>query len=596
MAEPGSVQRCRGRHMTQVRQSGIGGLTATQAVLLAVILVVGLAVRLAGTGWDAFSGLQPDERHMAFVSSDLLDGLRVTPDGSATDLWFDTSASPLNPRNTGRLYVYGEAPVLGVTMALAALGHDDFHSSLSVGRILSSLVDTATILATFLLAFALTRTAQAGLFAALLYAAAPTPLQLANFYTVDPWLACAAAWAVVLLVKLTRSSGGAGLSIGAGAAVGLALACKITGLFLAFPVVVAIGFVWSNRGPKIALGMAGLVAITAFVVFRLLNPFAFSGPGPIGLAPAQSFIDHLRTLADMSQSPDFPPNWSWMSGYSPVTLLRDMVLFGVGPVIAVGFLASLFSGLWRQNIAGWSVVAAGLVPLGLMLAVAAQPALRYGLPAVPLMAAAAGAAIARMPRPPAVALAAIAIWWASGIVGLHVGTHPRIEASRWLWTLPAGTTLAHETEWDEFLPVPLWMPGETERRDPRKSSHFNLLDLDMTAPDTTAKARRLADILGEADYLAVSSGRQRDAMSGLPDRFPMTAAYYAALSGGDLCYQSVLRLDRGYPLMGIRLNDLWAQEPWRVYDHPVVEVFRRQPCFDSAKIFDFLAGKLSKQE
>jgi hypothetical protein len=146
--------------------------------------------------------------------------------------------------------------------------------------------------------------------------------------------------------------------------------------------------------------------------------------------------------------------------------------------------------------------------------------------------------------------------------------------------LPAGTMLANETAWDEGLPVPVILPGGRDRTWPGHNDHFRLETLAITDHDEAAKAERMARLLGEADYLVISSGRQREVMPRHPRRFPMTTAYYRMLDAGELCYASVWRADRGYPAPFARIDDTWAQEPWRVYDHPIVEIFRRLPCFD----------------
>ena len=563
-------------------------------VLLALLLAITLGVRLAGTAWDDFTGLQPDERHMIYVTEDMLAGLTDGRDRSVADLWFAADTSPLNPRHTGRLYVYGETPVLATTLVLAALDGDGRYDILRTGRILTAIVDTATALALFFLALAFTRSQRAALFAAALYACAPTPLQLANFYTVDPWLACASTCAMLALLALAmpgRTRGFAGIACFSGMAIGLAVACKVTGLFLAFPAAVALAFLLSRRGIGAATRTAAIMAAVAFVTFRLANPFAFAGPGPFGLIPDKAFVDGFKSLAGMTTSPDFPPNWAW-TGYSARAFLSDLAFFGVGPVIAIGFVGGILSSGWKDNRVGWLIVASMLVPLGIVLLLSPNPALRYAAPAIPLMAAVAGIWLAGLRNAFGAAVLLAALWWGSGIVRLHVEPHPRVEASRWLWTLPEGTRLANETAWDEALPVRSLAPGEDVLLDPRERAHFVLLDMDITAPDTKKKAMHLADTLAQADYVVVSSGRHRESIPKLSGRFPMTTAYYEALSSGELCYASVRRFDRGYPLPGIRMNDVWAQEIWRVYDHPVVEIFQRQPCFDRSETQDFLSSRL----
>ncbi|NJN81511.1 MAG: hypothetical protein HC802_04000 [Caldilineaceae bacterium] len=108
-----------------------------------------------------------------------------------------------------------------------------------------------------------------------------------------------------------------------------------------------------------------------------------------------------------------------------------------------------------------------------------------------------------------------------------------------------------------------------------------LQNLDITAPDSPEKAQRIAEMLGATDYLILSSTRQSAVMPRLPQRFPLTAVHYQELLSGRACFSLVRRWDRGYPLPFLPFGTAWAQEPWRVYDHPIVRIYRRDPCFDA---------------
>ena len=172
-------------------------------LIVAVFAVFALAawLRLSGTAWDEFAGLHPDERHMIFVVSDMLAGLASAgAEGlSWPDLWFDAGVSPLNPHSGDRVYVYGEAPALALTLLARALGGGGWVWLLEQGRSLSAVIDSLTVLAVIILSFSLTRTAAVALLAGVLYAAAPTAQQLANFFTPDVYLTAGAAWSAVAL-------------------------------------------------------------------------------------------------------------------------------------------------------------------------------------------------------------------------------------------------------------------------------------------------------------------------------------------------------------------------------------------------------------
>lgn len=564
---------------------------------LCLILVV-IIVRLAGTDWDSFAGLHPDERHMVFIVTDMINelGKERTAALAVFDIWFTTGSSPLDPRANGRVFVYGEAPVIIVALLAKLLMFGNWFEILALGRIVTTLVEGSAVLAVFILAQQLYGRLHQSCLAAVLYASAPTTLQLTNFFTVDAWLIAAFAWIGVVLIAFVRSQ-----SIGRiisyqfiiGIIVGLAVATKLTGLVLLLPVGLVIVFQLSTRGWRIPVLSATLIVITTAATFRLANPFAFAGPGFFDITPAAAFIDGIAAWLKTGTSSGFPPNWQWIAGYSKFEFLRDMVLFGCGPVMAVLICVAGFAR--RSLILIETLILLALVlPLLLYTMLSFNPVLRYAAPVLPVVSVLAIAGVTRLRWVPLAVIAIIALWWGSGMILLHNTEHPRIAASRWLWNLPAGTVLANETAWDEALPTIVSLEPNGEPRWPTHAKHFKFVNLDLTQPDTIDKARKVASNLAAADYVVISSGRQREIMPRLPKRFPMTTAYYRLLSRGDLCYVSVWRTDRGYPLFPRAFDDSWAQEPWRVYDHPIVEIFQKRACFDESKTYKLLQAALHK--
>jgi len=86
-------------------------------ILLAIILLLGAYFRtLSLTDWDSDTGQHPDERFFSDVAS------TVRLPGSLSEL-YDSSRSPLNPRNYDRfpLYVYGPFPVIAARVAAVML-------------------------------------------------------------------------------------------------------------------------------------------------------------------------------------------------------------------------------------------------------------------------------------------------------------------------------------------------------------------------------------------------------------------------------------------------------------------------------------------
>ncbi len=559
---------------------------------LALIAIISFAawVRLNGTAWDGYAGLHPDERHLLFTLHDML---RALADPAHVGLgamdWVAGRPSPLDPHAGERSYVYGELPLWAGLAATKMAGTTDWFEVMKATRIASALADCMTILAVFAGGRLLSGSA-GGLFAAVLYATMPTALQLANFYTVDVWQSAFTALSLVAAIALAQRRGSIVVNATvAGIAMGLALASKVTGILLAGPLLVAVVLGWRDgMGHRAAAGAVVFGVAGAILAFRVANPFAFDGAS---WWLSTDWLDDFAGLADVTASPHFPPNWQWIAGYGQSRLLRDIILFGAGPAASIGFVILLF-----RHPARWGAVLVPLCAMALfyiLASISSVSALRYAAPGLPALAMAL-APVSHLVRPGAGgAILALALWWGIGAARLHDGQHPRVAASLWLWTLPQGTVIANETSWDETLPAIVSLaPGEPYQW-PNHDDWFRFELLDITAPDTPEKADHIAGVMARTDFLVLSSDRHSAVMPRLPERFPLTTAHYAALVSGEACFAPVLTIDRGYPLPGWRIDDSWAQEPWRIYDHPIVRIFRRETCFDQQAYADLLKAALS---
>ncbi|WP_333814330.1 hypothetical protein [Tabrizicola sp.] len=215
--------------------------------------------------------------------------------------------------------------------------------------------------------------------------------------------------------------------------------------------------------------------------------------------------------------------------------------------------------------------------------------LRYFAPALPVLAVLAAVALARLPRPIPVLLLVLACWWGAGVVRLHLGPNPRVVATEWMRALPAGTAIGVETDWDEGLPVQRYTPVSLPAHE--TPGPFRFIKLQLTDAEDEGTARRLAEALDQTEYLAISSGRQSEVIPRLPQRFPIVTRYYAALAEGRLCFTRVFLADSGFPLPLFPFDDRFTQEPWRVYDHPVVQIWQKEPCFNRTAAERILSGQ-----
>src|SRR5215207_7517287 len=128
------------------------------ACALAGVLLLAIAVRLYGWNWDDGNYLHPDERH---IVSDVMIG-RIHWPASISELT-NPATSGLNPRSadpeTGdyREFAYGAMPVILTNLVSEVVGwftETNWHgydNAYRVGRPLSAIFDTLTVLFVFLI-------------------------------------------------------------------------------------------------------------------------------------------------------------------------------------------------------------------------------------------------------------------------------------------------------------------------------------------------------------------------------------------------------------------------------------------------------------
>ena len=146
----------------------------------------------------------------------------------------------------------------------------------------------------------------------------------------------------------------------------------------------------------------------------------------------------------------------------------------------------------------------------------------------------------------------------------------------------SGSTIANESSWDDGLP--LRYDGFDAYGGIYKGESF-----EMYFDDNVPKRENIIAILDRADYIAISSNRQYASIPRLPMRYPMTIAYYNALFSGQLGYDLVYENESAPNLGSLVISDQSAEEPFTVYDHPKVMIFKKSPKYsgdNTRAIFD----------
>lgn len=456
-------------------------------VALIVVLALGAYLRFTGIFWGEYSFLHPDERFFVWVTAD------ISPVKSLAE-YFNTALSTLNPHNVGHtFFVYGTFPVI-VTRYLAAAVFPaiGWNEVLQVGRVFSAIMDLSTVFLVYLLGARLFNR-KIGVLGAAFAAFAVMQIQQSHFYTADSFSTTFTTLALYFAARLATQpvldlgdrlrvkwyrAEAFHNSLWFGIAIGLAMASKINTALMAL-LLPAGWFIYimrhaqDERDALWAGAVRDLVfgGIAAFLLFRIFQPYAFSGPGFFGLLPNEKWIANLKELAQqMTGDVDFPPALQWAR--RPVTFsFTNMVTWGMGLPMGVlawaGFLWMGFrqlNGMWKRSLLVWGWTAIYFVWQSLQ----GNPTMRYELPIYPTLALTAGWAVwnlyelGRRQRDSGkinhgnwlkissviigIGTLAATFAWAFAFSRIYTRPMTRVEASRWLLqNAPAPVNLSIES-------------------------------------------------------------------------------------------------------------------------------------------------------
>jgi YYY domain-containing protein len=397
-------------------------------LLLVAVLLLGLYFRMVGIDWGEYQHLHPDERFLIWVGTDI----------QPVDTWseyFDTPNSILNPHNVGHgFYVYGTLPMFVTRYVVEWIyGHSGFNEMVNVGRPLSAMMDLLTVFLVYLIA-ARIYDRRVGIIAALFSAAAVLQIQQSHFFTMDTFANFFTYLAIYFAIRVgmsqwrvrpspEQSTGEVpGLptqnrgrlskiwflefikqpvliySIGFGIAFGMAMASKIS----SFPVAVMLPAAFaiqmyklpaSDRLPKLpdVLSYLFIAGVISFVIFRLFQPYAFSGPGLLGITPNPLWRANILEQRNQAAGDvDFPPALQWAR--RPVWFsLQNLVIWGLGIPLAITAWIGFFwiawrmltqKNAWQRHILLWGWTAFYFTWQSLQF----NPTMRYQLPIYPALA------------------------------------------------------------------------------------------------------------------------------------------------------------------------------------------------------------------
>lgn len=543
--------------MTQ--RSIISPQTVWRVVFL-LIVVLGAIFRFTGINWDGGHHLHPDERFISMVLSEI--GL-----AHSVPEYLDVDQNPLSPYLTQyHTYVYGQLPLTIIKYLSVWLKMDGYDQTYILGRTMSALLDTVSIILVFLLGRRLFRSVRVGVFAAFSYTLLPLTIQYSHFMVMESWSSF--FWLLTLLILVwwkkkplsAIRTGILGISLGAAGAV------KATSVFLALLV--------GASGAILALPVAALS-------FRFFSPTIFRTSSWFDWSLNTFFRQNLEFQQSAIKGiAMFPPQLQWV-GTTPIVFpAKNLLLWGIGVtpsiLILIGAGVVIHRAIRkRQYFLGLLV----LFVIGSFLYNSIQfiKTMRYLLPFFGLLAVFGGVGadwLIRKWKTGGRIAVSICFAWAAVFAVMFTSIYrkptTRVAASEWIYqNIPSNQSIMLE-EWDD--PLPLGLPGR-----PPVQYHSQMVQ--VYAPDDEQKRTMIDQWLSKFDWVVLSSHRAKKSIGRLPEQFPLMHEFYRDLDAGILGFQNVATIT-SFPSLTLgswtfEIDDSGAEEQFWIFDHPTVEIYKK---------------------
>jgi YYY domain-containing protein len=164
-----------------------------------------------------------------------------------------------------------------------------------------------------------------------------------------------------------------------------------------------------------------------------------------------------------------------------------------------------------------------------------------------------------------------------------------------------------ESSWDDAIPLSM---HNYDVWGNQNGLYGNNKNLEIYWDDNEAKLNRIEQALDQSDTIIITSNRQWGTITRVPERYPLSTAYYRNLIGcpeeKDIlwCYQvaqpGMFIGNLGFKLTAVyqsdpnlgnfKINDQSAEEAFTVYDHPKVLIFEKTADYDAAKVGSILGA------
>lgn len=512
--------------------------------LLLIIFFLSLFLRLYRLNWDDGYHLHPDERMIVMV----VDGLEF-PDS-------------LNPK----FFAYGSFPLyllklVSLPLSLINPRFSTYDQINLVGRAISAIFDSFTVLLIIRLSYLLFSSKPLSLLSGLAYSLSFFPIQLAHFYAVDSLLNFFILLTLYHSLRFHQNHQVRHLTFSA-IALGLSLSTKISATVVVLPVLISL-FLSLNFNLKKLLPRLFLLVCLSGLTFFITQPFA--------VLDFSTFWRHINEQSAMTKNAFvFPYTLQYVNTIPYFYQLKNIFLWGFGPFISFLIVLGIINSFRRPVLSPKIVILLSFaVPYFLLTGSFAVKFMRYCLPLYPLLVLCIGN-FPKKYRLLVFPTLFFHIFWLLAFFAIYRFPNTRVQATAWInQNIPSGSTILRE-HWDDGLPL-----GYT--------SDFRLDELALYEPDSNPqKWPKINHQLQNADYLVIASNRLYTPLQKLTDCpslppgkcYLQTAAYYQDLFSGKLGYQKVAEFTSYPNILGVTINDQSADESFTVYDHPRVIIFK----------------------
>jgi hypothetical protein len=558
------------------------------AVGLGLIVALAGVLRFYGLAWGApYYHFHIDE-HFVFVGAERL---RVSMEAAALSAkFFMYGPLPMHLLNAV-MWVYQ-----GIKGPLDLTTFGDQVTYMVLGRAISALMGTATVLVVFAVARRVSGTL-AGLIAAALMATSVIHISESHSFRVDLTMIFFLTLSWLFALRIAENGRWRDY-LWTGPVVAAAIASKYSAAFVLG--VVALAHLAAPGRPRTWRDLRGWLVWTArglsplvlgALVFVLIDPMVVLYHEKFRQDVLEQITRPLTGAVRpifMAQFSDVQPQLYWFT---------TNLWWGLGPAMEIWGLAGIAWLLWRRT--RLTLVAAAF-PIIYFLEAGGTvaPMARYALPLAPALAVAAGTFSAflvgrRRWRSLAIAATCVVVattaLYALAYMNIYRSPDARLTAARYLWrNVPAGSRILVEPSHSipptgSYLLEPkfdrdyvLW-DARGERRD-----YYVLYALDTyrylynrrVTPDQ--KREYIRSRLELADYILMDD-LYVQFYQHLPEtEHGVVKQYYRDLFGGQLGFDLV-RTFKVYPsLFGYTINDDRAELSSRMNDHPRIYIFRRR--------------------